>query len=505
VNPPSISEGFAPYGMSNRAPIAIGEGKFWDGGVGATLYDDGTIKGMPYRNVNELVSTRLVSKKLSMDPYFNLRKPKYIELERVDVTEISSSEDMPKPSDYRRFRNRGFTVIAIQLLLLSCWIILEDHSGMFCFFGIFGCLFSVQLLVLLDEGSVNSEVNWFSSGGVKYKTEIQVAIKGETEIFNLALLSTEEIRRKRFNEWVLASSVGLFLINLAAMILEGGNENGPIELVTSEKAMLSAMAFFWLFITTSTFYGLILKRDWFRSLKWKIHILADSIPRKNWKKVPIYPAFEFYSTFADRIKENSGNETIGQDILELLADNESQYLEFKGSIWTMYDPRDYSIIDKQTKKSMELQDSVVKTIAAFLNSAGGTLLIGVADKPRDELGRLAEVIGIENDLKWLKKNRQDIEGYTHAVQQLLSDAFGDESIVSMRVNITFPKHQGLTICRIEVTPVPRVMNGELYVKTKTMGSEEFFFRAHDTTTHASIKSANRYIRHHFEGFSKKRE
>ena len=293
------------------------------------------------------------------------------------------------------------------------------------------------------------------------------------------------------------------------MVLEGGGETGPNELVTSEKAMISATAFFWLFLTTSTSYGFILKRDWLESLKWKIRILEWDKPKRNrhnnWKKVPIYGAFDFYSAFTNKINENSGNEMIGHDILELLAVNESQYLEYKGSVWTMYDPSDYSIIDKQSKKSMQLQDSVVKTVAAFLNTDGGTLLIGVADKPRDEIGTLAEVVGIENDFKWLKKGRQDREGYTHALLQLLSDAFDDEAIVSMRLKISFPEHQGLTICRIDVTPLPRVINGELYVKTKTMGSEEFFFRASDTTTHASVKSANRYIRHHFEGFSRKRE
>tara|TARA_B100000579_G_scaffold202351_1_gene165488 strand:- start:264 stop:1841 length:1578 start_codon:yes stop_codon:yes gene_type:complete len=510
VVPLSPSESFARYGISNREPMAKCWGRVRKSGTpfGPTLYEDGTIEGMPYRNVNELVSVRLVSKKYSINPYFNLRKERSDEIESVDSSEISSAEDLPKPGDFTRFRNRGFTIIAVQLLWLAIWIVPQNHSWIFCNFVIFGCVFSF-LLLSLNESSAGSELNWLSSGSVRYSTEIQLAIKGETEIFDLGVASEETLRRRRFHEWVLASSFGLFIVNFVAAVLEGGNETGPIELVTSEKAMISASAFFWLFLTTSTSYGFILKRDWLESLKWKIRLLEWDKPKRNrhnnWKKVPIYGAFDFYSAFTKKINENSGNEMIGQDILELLAANESQYLEFKGSVWTKYDPRDYSIIDKQSKKSMQLQDSVVKTIAAFLNTDGGTLLIGVADKPRDEIGTLAEVVGIENDFKWLKKGRQDREGYVHALQQLLSDAFDDESIVSMRLKILFPEHQGLTICRIDVTSLPRVINGELYVKTKTMGPEEFFFRASDTTTHASVKSANRYIRHHFEGFSRKRE
>jgi hypothetical protein len=43
------------------------------------------------------------------------------------------------------------------------------------------------------------------------------------------------------------------------------------------------------------------------------------------------------------------------------------------------------------------------------------------------------------------------------------------------------------------------MNNEIWVETKTMGDEEFFFRALDTTVHASAKSAHDFIRHHFDG------
>ena len=182
---------------------------------------------------------------------------------------------------------------------------------------------------------------------------------------------------------------------------------------------------------------------------------------------------------------------------ELISIDETATLEFKGSLWTTYNTRTYEPIEQQNKKSLELQDAVVKSIAAFLNTDGGTLLVGVKDKPHE---REDPISGIENDFRFLGKDKS-IEGFGHAMIQLLNDAFGDQTTVKLYVSISYPRMNEKTVCRVDVKPLPRVRNGEMWTKTKTMGAEEFFYRVSDTTTHASAKSANRYIRHHFEGFS----
>ena len=218
--------------------------------------------------------------------------------------------------------------------------------------------------------------------------------------------------------------------------------------------------------------------------------------------VPNLDSTEFYDLTLSQIKENLDKNYSDEIALkELLLSNESPTLEFKGSMWTTYKGTSYEKVEQQTKKNLDLQDGVVKTVAAFLNSDGGTLLIGVKDKPRSAVEVLADVIGIEADFQWLPEKRRDREGYTHALIQLLNNAFGDESTVKLYIDISYHSEEDGTVCRIEVKPLPRIMNGEIYVKTNNMGAEEFFYRVSDTTTHASVKSANRYIRHHFEGFS----
>ena len=220
--------------------------------------------------------------------------------------------------------------------------------------------------------------------------------------------------------------------------------------------------------------------------------------RKSFTKVKEIDFKEFFQLIQNQIKESKQNEKneIKVTLSELISADESNMKEFKGSIWTAYNPKTYEKIKTQTKKRLDLQDAIVKSVASFLNTDGGILLIGVKDKPH-----LQEepILGIEDDFQWVKG--KDAEGYRHALIQLLNDAFGDQSTLKIYLEISFPTIRGKLICRINVNPLPRTRNGELWVKTQTLGEEEFFYRVSDTTTHASAKSALRYIRHHFEGFS----
>jgi len=220
--------------------------------------------------------------------------------------------------------------------------------------------------------------------------------------------------------------------------------------------------------------------------------------RKSFTKVKDVDFEEFFECIQNQIKESKqSNEIESKTTLsELISADESNMKEFKGSIWTAYNPKTYEKIKTQPKKRLDLQDAIVKSVASFLNTDGGVLLIGVKDKPHVQE---EPILGIEDDFQWVKG--KDAEGYRHALIQLLNDAFGDQSTLKIYLDISFPTIKGKMICRINVGPLPRTINGDLWVKTQTLGEEEFFYRVSDTTTHASAKSASRYIRHHFEGFS----
>ena len=89
-----------------------------------------------------------------------------------------------------------------------------------------------------------------------------------------------------------------------------------------------------------------------------------------------------------------------------------------------------------------------KTIAAFLNSAGGTLVIGVEDD--------GHVLGLEQDLQTMRGSKDRLE---QALTSLVCDRIGAEyaSFIKNR----FEEIDGQTICVVDVekAPVPAYMDG----------------------------------------------
>lgn len=189
-------------------------------------------------------------------------------------------------------------------------------------------------------------------------------------------------------------------------------------------------------------------------------------------------------------------------LLELLMSNESNTLEFKSSLWTQYLGISGKVLSGQKKKMLELEDAVVKTVAAFLNTDGGTLLIGVKDKPRSSGDSVAEVLGIKSDFEWL--NKKDTEGYQHSLIGIFTHAYSAPLAIH-NTTISFPEFEGKIVCRIDVEALPRKVGQQCYTKTKVeteFGKKDLFFaRIADTSKNMSSSSQYGYIRHHFEGHS----
>ena len=77
-----------------------------------------------------------------------------------------------------------------------------------------------------------------------------------------------------------------------------------------------------------------------------------------------------------------------EKIRQLIQQGESKVLEFKETLsWDI----------RKLSKEPHIELSTLKTVAGFLNSDGGTLLIGVSDA--------AELVGIETDISNLYKNK----------------------------------------------------------------------------------------------------
>ena len=115
---------------------------------------------------------------------------------------------------------------------------------------------------------------------------------------------------------------------------------------------------------------------------------------------------------------------------QLIEQGESKHVEFKQT----------ARINLHTNnRDPVLEQTIVKTIAAFMNTEGGTLLIGVSDS--------GETTGLETDLKTLGK-KQNADGFELWLNGLLANALGPTP--TSGVQPTFEEHQGRTLCRIDV-------------------------------------------------------
>ena len=205
-------------------------------------------------------------------------------------------------------------------------------------------------------------------------------------------------------------------------------------------------------------------------------------------------------------KIKSKRKGIDRTLEELLEHNEDERLEFKASMWTKYKTVNKiatnEIVDME-KKAYFLQDEILHTVAAFLNAKGGTLLIGVKDKPLSWEDRPAEVFGVEADYKYLGENNRDADGYIQAVNQVLNNGFGETYTTATYVKVSVVKFNGKEICRVDVKPLRRIRNGEIYIieKNGVKNEQAFYVRAGSSSQKYSIQTAAGYIRDNFPGYT----
>ncbi|XKH52574.1 putative DNA binding domain-containing protein [Citricoccus nitrophenolicus] len=118
-------------------------------------------------------------------------------------------------------------------------------------------------------------------------------------------------------------------------------------------------------------------------------------------------------------------------LANLIRAGESQVLEFKET----------SRINVRTsQKDLKMEDSVVKTVAAFLNTDGGDLLVGVTDDGTAK--------GLDLDLKLFSNSADRFERWIRG--DLLARRI-DKQLVTDHVRTTFMNHRGKQILWISVS------------------------------------------------------
>ncbi len=151
---------------------------------------------------------------------------------------------------------------------------------------------------------------------------------------------------------------------------------------------------------------------------------------------------------------------------QLLRDREHEQLEFKSALrWDM----------KEQKVNRALEKIIMKTVAAFLNSNGGVLVIGIDDERR--------IVGIAHDYRTLPN--QSIDGFENHFNNIFRDAIGAE--FRQWVRLQFLQSDGYDICTIQIAPAHQ----PVYVTLE--GDEMFFIRTGNGTSPLQLSEVDRYI------------
>jgi predicted HTH transcriptional regulator len=130
-----------------------------------------------------------------------------------------------------------------------------------------------------------------------------------------------------------------------------------------------------------------------------------------------------------------------------------------------------------------LEQAVVKTVVAFLNTVGGVLVIGVDDDKT--------IRGLQSDYdSFSKKNR---DGFQLHLQQILSQAIGVDRHPSHTL-VEFRKLQDKEVCLVRVKPASKP------VVIKEQNQPILYVRAGGASKTLNVEEALRYVQDHWGGY-----
>ena len=155
-------------------------------------------------------------------------------------------------------------------------------------------------------------------------------------------------------------------------------------------------------------------------------------------------------------------------VQELIDNDEDYAVEFKSTArWDL----------RESQPSKAMEDAIVKTVASFLNTDGGTLLIGI--------GPDRTVIGLDHDYQRVKPSNGD--GFVNWLTTHLINSLGYTSVTRTRARITV--HAGHELCRVDVALSPR----PVWAKT-SKGDAVFYVRMNNSTRALPEEEIDTYCR-----------
>lgn len=182
------------------------------------------------------------------------------------------------------------------------------------------------------------------------------------------------------------------------------------------------------------------------------------------------------STFLEDEETNNleiedADEDIVMSTQKLISIGESPNTEFKSSLRVCF---------KTNKPENYIEHGCMKTIAAFMNTKSGSLLIGVADNK--------EVLGLDKDFDSFNEKNDLMDKFQKHLDTVIGKYLGNSAFSLIKVS--FPELEGKLICRIDVS---FRKNGPIYLNNKQKNIEEFYIRRSASTISLNPSEMMNYI------------
>ncbi len=176
------------------------------------------------------------------------------------------------------------------------------------------------------------------------------------------------------------------------------------------------------------------------------------------------------------LEAQEATENTVEDTKRLIDGGENSKVEFKSTLRV-------NLATGQPDERMEM--SCIKTIAGYMNTKPGTLLIGVSDAKI--------ILGLDTDFNSFGKKPDLMDEFQKHLDNLIESYIGN-SAYSL-ITLTFPEIDGKKVCRLDVQFSKK---GPVYVKNKSKKTEEFYIRRAASTVALNASEMIGYISNNWE-------
>lgn len=170
-------------------------------------------------------------------------------------------------------------------------------------------------------------------------------------------------------------------------------------------------------------------------------------------------------------------EPLSMNVEELINQGENSNLELKTTLrWDL----------KTNQVNKKLEEVVLKTIAAFSNGEGGTLLMGVTDE--------GEIEGLHHDYATL--NNGDKDKFEIHLRNLLNKEYGVE-FATNNLKITFPELHDKEICMVDIKAGLKPLYTSI---TDSIGNKtgKFYVRSGNSSQEVVLNEISEFISKRFD-------